>query len=270
LTTVRTNLLRIVSLAIAAAAFGAVDSDGATPPGGIRLRALLQPPEVVPGGTAEFSVTFDLPPGWIVYDLEQPPASVLPTQLELEPTDWIGAAESFRSEGALERAEPRFGDRIARYFDQSPTFRRPVLVSLDAPLGAKSIRGRARFLVKNEVTGLFYLVTDAPFEATLTIVATTEGPEELAAVRPESKTASRADSIPIESPPPAPRKTSAPYRFQVDSAPWELRPSSPDPPLFPPILLGVLLVFSGIGLASCIPPRERSRAFRAASERLAA
>lgn len=261
---------RNFSLAVAALALGAVDVDGATPPGGIRVLASLQPPQAVPGGSAEIAVTFDLPAGWIVYDLEQPPASVLPTQLELEPMDWLGAAESFRSEGALEGPEPRFGDRIARYFDRSPTFRRPVLIAPDAPLGAKAVRGRARFLARNEGTDLFYLVNDAPFEATLTIVATTEGAE----IPPSGDTEPSAPPHRVarsnEPRPTRRRELSEPFRFQVESGDGELQPSSPHPPLFPPVLLGFLLVFAGISLGACIPPQEWGRGLRARAERRAA
>lgn len=138
-------------------------------PGGIRVSAQVEPSTLHPGQTARLDVTVHLPSGWIIYDLEQVPNSVLPAEVELDPHDDIAALEAFRSEGAKEDREPKFGQRLARFFDRTPTFSRPVVVSADPRLGRHELTGRIAFLVQHRPSKRFYVVSKAYFSAAVTV-----------------------------------------------------------------------------------------------------
>jgi hypothetical protein len=138
-------------------------------PGGIRLSVAVDPPVLQPGQIATLAVTVHLPSGWIIYDLEQAPDSVLPTSIRLEATAEIAPLENFRSEGAQERLEPSFSSRIARFFDRTPTFRRPILVGDQARPGGHDVVGSISFLAQHHPSKRFYYVSHAPFRARLMV-----------------------------------------------------------------------------------------------------
>ncbi|MBY0588967.1 hypothetical protein K2X85_17475 [bacterium] len=138
-------------------------------PGGIRLRGQVNKTRVQPGEQIEIAVTVELPPGWIVYDLEQVPNSVLPTSLDLDSLADIAPLETFRSEGAHEERDSRFRNRLVRFFPFSPTFRRPLRVSPNAAPGERTISGKVGFLAQYLLTKRFYIVSRARFEATVLI-----------------------------------------------------------------------------------------------------
>jgi len=146
-----------------------VESARAELPGGIRVTAEVEPKRLEPGMKAELRVKVHLPSGWIVYDLEQVPNSVLPTSIEVDPNDEVAPVETFRSEGAKEDIEPKFGSRIARFFDRTPTFRRPIIVAENARPGQHVVTGHIGFLVQQRSTKRFYVITKALYSTNLII-----------------------------------------------------------------------------------------------------
>lgn len=138
-------------------------------PGGIRVTANVEPEKIAPGKSARLAVTVHLPSGWIIYDLEQVPHSVLPTTIELEPHDQIAVVENFKSSGAKEDVEPKFGRRIARFFDRTPTFWRPIVAGPTARPGEQTLSGRIGFLAQHRPSKRFYLVSRAFFTAKVMI-----------------------------------------------------------------------------------------------------
>lgn len=195
-------------------------------PGGIKVSAKLTPERVHPGETAELSIRIHLPLGWICYDLEQVPNSVLPTTIKIDPIDDIAVTETFRSEGAKEGIESKFQNRIVRFFDLTPTFTRPVWISDRARLGEHAITGRIAFLAQHLATKRFYVVSNAHFSAPLLVelpnpsATTDERPEnaggELSPNAAEIEALLAADLTPPK--PPAP-----PFEIHIEA------PAAPPP-----------------------------------------
>lgn len=140
---------------------------GQLPPG-VRIVAQVLPTTVQPGTVGELVITVTLPAGWITYDLEQVPDSVLPTQITLQPATAFAPLESFRSPPADERIEAEFGGRIVRYFRTSPTYRRPILFGETAS-GPQRVTGWIDFQVRNETAGRCYVIHHHPFQAAVTV-----------------------------------------------------------------------------------------------------
>lgn len=160
------KIIPFVLLSLVALEPGAVRAEL---PGGIRVTAQVEPSRLQPGMKAELRVKVHLPSGWIVYDLEQVPNSVLPTSIELDSNEDIAPVETFRSEGAKEDIEPKFGSRIARFFDRTPTFRRPIIVADNARPGEHTLTGHIGFLVQQRSTKRFYVITKALFSTNLVV-----------------------------------------------------------------------------------------------------
>lgn len=250
-------------LTIAWATIAAALARSAEPPGGIRLTATIAPHRAAPGDTVELAVTIELPPGWTVYDIEQVPGSVLPTRLDVEPADGLGPAAAFRSEGAKESHEPHFGNRIVRYFDASPTFRRPLLVAKDARPGARKLRGRAGFLVRQSENGPFYIVNGVAFEAPFVVTANVEStaattlPASAAEIKPIAPSASTTtDPPPSTAPLPRVHESVPPFRIVLEPSPATIHPSNPSQPFLSPWIVGMLLVIVGGALGLGLPPCE--------------
>ena len=145
-------------------------------PPGVSVQARIDPAVVAPGARCELAVTIQLPPGWITYDIEQVSNTAKPTRIDIRPSVHVAPLETFASSAVLERSDPTFNHRVVRYFDSSPTFRRPILVSTNAAVGAKRVYGRIDFQVHNRKTGRFYTIRQCRFEAPLSVApeATTE------------------------------------------------------------------------------------------------
>lgn len=219
-------------------------------PGGIQMSAKVQPIRTAPGQAVELEVSIQVPPGWIVYDVEQAPGSVLPTRIELDPIEGVAAAEAFRSQDVREASDPRFANRIVRYFDRSPTFRRPLLPSADARLGERTIRGRASFLTLDQSTGRFFVVSDAPFQTTMAILDPREAAD----------AGSVATSPPIRpARQPAPARPTPKFSLRVDPPLVEPEPPAIEPAFLSPWAVGVLLILIGAGWGAVQPPTQRPR-----------
>ncbi|MBX9652656.1 hypothetical protein K2Y11_03465 [bacterium] len=206
-------------------------------PGGIRVTAQVEPGRLQPGTKAELRVKVHLPSGWIVYDLEQVPNSVLPTSIELDSNEDIAPVETFRSEGAKEDIEPKFGSRIARFFDRTPTFRRPIIVAENARPGEHTLSGHIGFLVQQRSTKRFYVITKALFSTNLVVEIVK--PSETTDSQPASTTGelplSEATVTSLTSramKPPRPVGPAPKFAIQIDtrpsriSHPWTLTPKA--------------------------------------------
>lgn len=206
-------------------------------PGGIRVTAQVEPARLQPGTKAELRVKVHLPSGWIVYDLEQVPNSVLPTSIELDSNEDIAPVETFRSEGAKEDIEPKFGSRIARFFDRTPTFRRPIIVAENARPGEHTLTGHIGFLVQQRSTKRFYVITKALFSTNLVVEIVK--PSETTDSQPASTTGelplSEAAVTSLTSramKPPRPVGPAPNFAIQIDtrpsrtSHPWTLTPKA--------------------------------------------
>ena len=228
-------------------------------PGGIRVTAQVEPARLTPGMKAELRVTVHLPSGWIVYDLEQVPNSVLPTSIEVDPTEDIAVTETFRSEGAKEDVEPKFGSRIARFFDRTPTFRRPIITAEGARPGEHTVTGHIGFLVQQRATKRFYVITKARFSTNLVIEipkpsATTDTlPSGTAAELPFSA-ASATTFLTGDVRPPRPKGPAPQFAIQVDvPKPAPRRSSDADTGLIAWII-GIALVGAGFAWGWITPP----------------
>lgn len=176
---------------------------GSQLPPGVRVTASVQPTAAQPGTTVELQLTVTLPAGWITYDLEQVPDSVLPTQITLQSSTGFAPLESYRSPPAEERIESQFGSRIIRFFRASPTYHRPVLLS-DTAAGTIRIAGWLDFQVCNEATGRCYVIHHHPFQAAVTVPPIATAPKSdgttTATPRSESPTRAAAPSVPPAEP----------------------------------------------------------------------
>jgi hypothetical protein len=161
----RTACLTLLTLVTSLAGW----ASGGDLPGGLKLKCEVTPGRLKPGELAELAVTVELPVGWIIYDLEQVPNSVLPTTLDVDPIVDIAPLETFRSSGAQEERDPKFRNRLVRFFPISPTFRRPLRVSADARPGERVITGKIGFLAQYLLTKRFYIVSRADFGTTVLI-----------------------------------------------------------------------------------------------------
>lgn len=227
-------------------------------PGNIRLSAMVSPIGAFPGDTVELTVTIQIPPGWQVYDVEQTPGTVLPTKFELEPMDGLAATETFRSDEALEAPEPRFGDRMVRYFDRSPQFRRPLFVNAEARSGERVVRGRATFLALDRSSNRFFVVNDAPFQATMAILDPHDSATDVKEAAtpgitfPDPKDPAQfASSEPASAPPI--------FSIQVDAPSIPPAPEQRATTFLSPWMLGILLVLVGVGWASVLAPAQHFR-----------
>ena len=197
-------------------------------PGGIRVTAQVEPARLAPGMKAELRVTIHLPSGWIVYDLEQVPNSVLPTSIEIDPTEDVAVTETFRSEGAKENIEPKFGSRIARFFDRTPTFRRPLIVAEEARPGEQVVTGHIGFLAQQRATKRFYVISKARFSTHLVIdvpkpsETTDTQPTSTLKELPYMKEAEVSTPI-IDAPPPRPKAPAPQFAIQIEEPKKELK-----------------------------------------------
>jgi hypothetical protein len=146
----------------------------------VRVVPSVQPAAVAPGTVFELQLTIELPEGWIAYDVEQQPDSVPPTRIYLDASPTFAPVDAFRGPLARHRPDPSMNHRLVRYFDQSPTFRRGMLVAPDAPAGSTPLSGRLDFQVRCEQTGRSYVIRKYPFRIEVTI-----GTAPLPAVHPE-------------------------------------------------------------------------------------
>lgn len=228
-------------------------------PGGIRVTAQVEPNRLQPGMKAELRVKVHLPSGWIVYDLEQVPNSVLPTSIELDSNEDIAPVETFRSEGAKEDVEPKFGSRIARFFDRTPTFRRPIIVAENARPGEHTLTGHIGFLVQQRSTKRFYVITKALFSTNLVVEIVK--PSETTDTQPASAmgelplsdaTVTSLTSMALK--PPRPAGPAPNFAIQIDtpkprtSSPWRLTPKALA------WLIGIGLVSAGFIWGWMTPP----------------
>jgi hypothetical protein len=225
-------------------------------PGGIRLKCQVSPSRLKPGDQAELSVTVELPVGWIIYDLEQVPNSVLPTTLDVDPIVDIAPLETFRSSGAQEERDPKFRNRLVRFFPISPTFRRPLRVSADARPGERQVTGRIGFLAQYLLTKRFYIVSRADFGTTVLIdpppaPASSEDKPEGVSVEQEVTTEQAAALLAPEPPrPPVPpfhivvNTPAPPRRVQsVTGIPWNVV-----------MLVSIILTTVGVASGVLTPP----------------
>lgn len=118
----------------------------------------------------EFSLTITLPEGWIAYDVEQMPGAVLPTRITLKKSNQFTPLESFAAPAAIERVDPQFNDRLVRFFDQSPTFRRPILVAAGADIGLAVVEGTIDFQLGCVESGRCEVIHRHPFRAEFEIL----------------------------------------------------------------------------------------------------
>lgn len=165
-------------------------------PPGSAITAAVHPKSVRPGSVVEFSLTLTLPEGWIAYDVEQMPGAVLPTRITLKKSNQFTPLETFAAPVAIERVDPQFNDRLVRFFDQSPTFRRPILIAASAEIGRSVIEGTIDFQIGCIATGRCEVIHRHPFRAEFEVLEPSlpREPAPLAiAVRP-------ANSVPAASP----------------------------------------------------------------------
>ena len=141
----------------------------AQPPGGIRVLAHIQPSVARPGTVIELAITIELAPGWVTYDFNQAPDSVLPTRIRMKRSRRYIGLDSFIAPPALERPEPFFNHRIVRFFQTSPTFRRPVLVSADAGNGNLELSGHVDLQVSEQATHRHIVLRKLPFRASVEV-----------------------------------------------------------------------------------------------------
>lgn len=168
-------------------------------PGGTSLSAVMEPSVVRPGTVAELKLTVVLPKGWITYDIEQIPDSVLPTRITLEPArDWA-PIEALIAPPAVEGPDISFGNRIVRYFTDSPTFCRRIIFDSLATPGPKRVTGRVSLQLKRLENGKYYLIQNVPFVGLVTVAPSIS----VEASQPITGEAPKPipSSIPIDTPP---------------------------------------------------------------------
>lgn len=141
------------------------------PPSGVEVHAAFSHRQALPGTVVDFCVTISFPEHWLVFDTHQQTDAVLPTTIKIQRSDAFAPLENFRSPRALERPDPIF-NRVVRYFSESPTFRRPVLISPGLQPGMFELKATVDFQLYDESAGQYYVVRHLPVSAVIEITDT--------------------------------------------------------------------------------------------------
>ncbi|MFO0947612.1 MAG: hypothetical protein U1D30_17090 [Planctomycetota bacterium] len=138
-------------------------------PPGVAIRVVVQPSKAPPGSIVDLSITIEVPEGWVTFDLDQVANSVMPTRITLDKSSDFAPFAGYSGPRALETRDPMFNNRIVRFFPQSPTFHRQILVTAGTQAGDRDISGRIDLQLHDPATGKHYLIRQHPFQTTLTI-----------------------------------------------------------------------------------------------------
>lgn len=132
--------------------------------------AAFEPAETASGTMVDVVLTIHPPPGFVVFGLEEAPASFRPTRIELERTSVLVPVEIFRAAPRESPSAAPDDERLPGGRGGPVVFRRRVLVAPDAALGPATLAGRVDFDLVEARNSRRTEIRKFPFRARLTIV----------------------------------------------------------------------------------------------------
>lgn len=114
----------------------------------LTLRVERATPTARPGAVVQAVVAAQIPAGWHLYSVTQPPGGPVATSFAIEPASLFRRAGTIRSAAPTLAPDANFGITTEWYAD-STTFRIPVAIAATTPLGSHALRVVASYQTCN-------------------------------------------------------------------------------------------------------------------------